>query len=210
MMDRNGIGTDATIADHIKTIHNREYANTQSHTLDHSAHLPPVASCRYVERTRDRRIKPTTLGYALVVAYMQQDLALYKPFLRAQMERDLTEICAGTKTRDQVVAETIAIVWLLVAVFERWVSCSFLTCMCPLACCRCVKCLQRRSAVPQQWSVSLQRHFVMLPADTVLVEVEVVEVAVLLTPLVPKWSPTTLFAVACAARTCSSLYVAPQ
>ena len=119
MMDRNGIGTDATIADHIKTIHNREYASTQSHTLDHSAHLPPVASCRYVERTRDRRIKPTTLGYALVVAYMQQDLALYKPFLRAQMERDLTEICAGTKTRDQVVAETIAIVWLLIAVFER-------------------------------------------------------------------------------------------
>jgi DNA topoisomerase-3 len=55
-MDKNGIGTDATISEHIKTIQERKYAekiNNQFH--------------------------PTQLGVALVQAYTELDLPLALP-----------------------------------------------------------------------------------------------------------------------------------
>ncbi|RLN98490.1 hypothetical protein BBJ28_00022903 [Nothophytophthora sp. Chile5] len=64
-MDTNGIGTDATIADHIKTILKREYA---------------------VKVNNDTQFKPTTLGLALVLSYEQMGLELAKPVLRAARE----------------------------------------------------------------------------------------------------------------------------
>lgn len=46
-MDQNGIGTDATIATHISTIQNREYA----------------------KKDGQQKFHPTTLGIALIEAY---------------------------------------------------------------------------------------------------------------------------------------------
>ncbi|GMF10670.1 unnamed protein product [Phytophthora lilii] len=61
-MDSNGIGTDATIAEHIKTILKREYA---------------------IKVNNDTQFKPTTLGLALVLSYEHMGLELAKPVLRA-------------------------------------------------------------------------------------------------------------------------------
>lgn len=61
-MDSNGIGTDATIAEHIKTILKREYA---------------------AKVNNDTQFKPTTLGLALVLSYENMGLDLAKPALRA-------------------------------------------------------------------------------------------------------------------------------
>jgi DNA topoisomerase-3 len=61
-MDSNGIGTDATIAEHIKTILKREYA---------------------IKVNNDTQFKPTTLGLALVLSYENMGLELAKPALRA-------------------------------------------------------------------------------------------------------------------------------
>ncbi len=47
LMDQNGIGTDATIATHISTIQNREYA----------------------KKDGQQKFHPTTLGIALIEAY---------------------------------------------------------------------------------------------------------------------------------------------
>lgn len=47
LMDQNGIGTDATIATHISTIQNREYATKDA----------------------QQKFHPTTLGIALIEAY---------------------------------------------------------------------------------------------------------------------------------------------
>lgn len=47
VMDKNGIGTDATIHEHIRIIQERGYA----------------------EMTRSRHLKPTKLGLALVESY---------------------------------------------------------------------------------------------------------------------------------------------
>jgi len=46
-MDKNGIGTDATIHEHIKTIQERHYAI----------------------QTKSRHLKPTVVGLSLVEAY---------------------------------------------------------------------------------------------------------------------------------------------
>lgn len=94
-MDSNGIGTDATIAEHIKTILKREYA---------------------VKVNGNMHFKPTQLGLALVQAYEQMGFDLAKPRLRAavstleasfisvlfspcesQMEADCKAISSGCK-----------------------------------------------------------------------------------------------------------------
>ena len=60
LMDKHGIGTDATIAQHIATILTREYASKENN-----------------------RFTPTTLGLALVDGYKKIGFTLDKPDLRA-------------------------------------------------------------------------------------------------------------------------------
>ncbi|WEW60570.1 DNA topoisomerase [Emydomyces testavorans] len=99
LMDANGIGTDATMADHISKIKEREYVATR----------PRSGSGR---NSVDEFI-PTKLGVALVEGYddLVVDLAdcpsLCKPFLRKEMELRMRDICAGTRTRGQVVSENL-------------------------------------------------------------------------------------------------------
>ncbi|CAI5721922.1 hypothetical protein KXD40_004577 [Peronospora effusa] len=81
-MDSNGIGTDATIAEHIKTILKREYA---------------------IKVNNATQFKPTTLGLALVLSYEHMGLELAKPVLRAAMENDCKAISLGQKQMKQVV-----------------------------------------------------------------------------------------------------------
>ena len=85
-MDKNGIGTDATIHEHIQKILAR----------------------RYAIKTRDSRFIPTRLGVALVEAFdmLGLDFSLTQPKIRAKLEKDLTRVCAGTLTKDQVIAES--------------------------------------------------------------------------------------------------------
>jgi len=89
IMDATGIGTDATIADHIKTVQERHYV---------------------VKFGPQNRFKPTDLGLALVRTYnrLGHDRAISKPELRAAMERDLVRICRGETNKDQVVHSAVA------------------------------------------------------------------------------------------------------
>jgi DNA topoisomerase-3 len=82
LMDKNGIGTDATIAQHIQTIQERGYATK----MNPGAHFAP-----------------TTLGVALVDAYNSMGLELSQPKLRADMEADMLTICKGNRSKDDVV-----------------------------------------------------------------------------------------------------------
>ncbi|KAA0168790.1 hypothetical protein FNF28_02337 [Cafeteria roenbergensis] len=87
-MDKEGIGTDATIAEHIKTIVARSYAVQ-------TAGSPA-------------RFAPTTLGTALVWGFARLRVPMYRPFLRRNMEADLEEVCRGSKTKDAIVEACIA------------------------------------------------------------------------------------------------------
>ena len=84
-MDRHGIGTDATIAEHIAKIQEREY----------------------VSKDTNNRFRPTLLGLALYEAYNQLGYALTEPFLRAGMEADCTRISKGEVSKDEIVTRHI-------------------------------------------------------------------------------------------------------
>lgn len=74
LMDKYGIGTDATHAEHIEKIQDRSY----------------------VELTTDKRFHPTSLGLALVEGYNRMGYEMSKPALRADLEKQLVDICAGS------------------------------------------------------------------------------------------------------------------
>lgn len=90
LMDANGIGTDATIAEHIEKIGKREYITKAT-------------------KQRKSFLVPTTLGMGLVDGFEELNLrnSLTKPFLRKSLEDELKKICAGSKTKNDVTQEMI-------------------------------------------------------------------------------------------------------
>ncbi|KAF3386192.1 DNA topoisomerase 3 [Penicillium rolfsii] len=98
LMDANGIGTDATMAEHIAKIKEREYV---------------VVNTRGSGRSKAEELIPTRLGIALVEGYdnvvagLPNSISLSKPFLRKEMELRMLEICAGSKTRQEVVQQSL-------------------------------------------------------------------------------------------------------
>ncbi|KAF7683140.1 DNA topoisomerase 3-alpha [Astathelohania contejeani] len=86
LMDRHGIGTDATIHEHIQKIQTRKYAIKKAN-----------------------RILPLDLGIFLIKAYEELGLELGKPLLRSKLEKDLKLICKGTVGKDEVIKKEICI-----------------------------------------------------------------------------------------------------
>ena len=107
LMDANGIGTDATMAEHIKKIQEREYVMTRS-----GPRANAQQDGRDAQGARGGSVQqfiPTTLGVALIEGYgnIGLETGLDKPFLRKDMETKMREICAGTKSRYDFVQETL-------------------------------------------------------------------------------------------------------
>ena len=100
LMDANGIGTDATMAEHISKIKEREYVQTQPRGGGGRGRTPGNSVQQFI---------PTTLGVALIEGYdnIGLDTSLGKPFLRKEMEAGMREICAGTKSRNDFLHETL-------------------------------------------------------------------------------------------------------
>ncbi len=94
LMDANGIGTDATMAEHIAKIVDREYVARQS---------------RGGGRNAVSEFIPTSLGVALIEGYdnIGLDVSVSKPFLRKEMELKMKAICEGRLTRTEVVHESL-------------------------------------------------------------------------------------------------------
>ncbi|KAL3468461.1 DNA topoisomerase [Aspergillus heterothallicus] len=98
LMDANGIGTDATMTEHIEKIKNRSYIGVHS---------------RGSGRNAVKELIPTRLGIALILGYddvfagLPDSPSLSKPFLRKQMELEMREICAGTRIRQHLVQESL-------------------------------------------------------------------------------------------------------
>ncbi|RXW19396.1 hypothetical protein EST38_g6463 [Candolleomyces aberdarensis] len=85
LMDKNGIGTDATIAQHIQTIVKREYV---------------------IERMEGsmKHLVPTTLGIGLVQGYNELGLpkSVSKPSLRRETERRMVQVCEGATQKAEM------------------------------------------------------------------------------------------------------------
>jgi DNA topoisomerase III len=86
LMEKHGIGTDATHAEHIETIKSRSYVGVQA---------------------GDGRFLPCSLGMGLVQGYDDIGITLSKPNLRADLEADLKRICDGVRNPKDVLKEQI-------------------------------------------------------------------------------------------------------
>ena len=86
VMDKNGIGTDATIATHISTIQQREYV------------IKDQRNC----------FKPTPLGLALVEGYNSMGYQLNKPFLRAAIESDCAKVARGEMRKEEALTKCLS------------------------------------------------------------------------------------------------------
>lgn len=93
LMDANGIGTDATMADHIEKIQTRDYIRTHQRG----------------SATGLKEFIPTGLGVALIEGFDKMDFetSLGKPFLRKEMELKMKAICAGRTTKQAVLHESL-------------------------------------------------------------------------------------------------------
>ncbi|KAK5636693.1 hypothetical protein RRF57_012405 [Xylaria bambusicola] len=125
LMDANGIGTDATMAEHIQKIQERDYVRTVPRTS-----RPDEADDVEGGRGRGDRggrggrrgrgaatnarggvmdFIPTQLGVALIEGFdrMNFETSLGKPFLRKEMELKMKAICEGRTTKEVVLDESI-------------------------------------------------------------------------------------------------------
>ncbi|XP_018576007.1 DNA topoisomerase 3-alpha, partial [Anoplophora glabripennis] len=87
LMEKHGIGTDATHAEHIDKIKSRDYVGLHENMY----------------------FVPGTLGMGLVEGYnnIGLEVSLAKPVLRAEFENDLKLICDGLKNPEEVRVEQI-------------------------------------------------------------------------------------------------------
>ncbi|GAB1611339.1 DNA topoisomerase 3-alpha-like, partial [Argonauta hians] len=85
LMEKHGIGTDATHAEHIETIKSRNYVGVRE----------------------DGRFVPGHLGMGLVEGYDAMGFAMSKPHLRSELEADLKKVCDGHKTKEEVLQAQI-------------------------------------------------------------------------------------------------------
>ncbi|KAJ4361826.1 DNA topoisomerase [Neocucurbitaria cava] len=129
LMDANGIGTDATMAEHIAKIKDREYVVARSSTGGIAAGGNGASRGRGRGRGGGGRggrggaaiaqngggtggvqeFIPTTLGVALIEGYdnVGFETSLSKPFLRKEMEAQMKAICEGRTTRNDVVQQNL-------------------------------------------------------------------------------------------------------
>lgn len=131
LMDANGIGTDATMAEHIQKIQDREYVATtdrdgrsfgsegtnesrvtrgsSSRGGGRAARARGASAAAGGRRGGLRVFIPTKLGVALILGFdrMNLETSLGKPFLRKEMELQMKAICEGRTTKDAVLRENI-------------------------------------------------------------------------------------------------------
>ncbi|KAM0672001.1 topoisomerase IA [Ordospora colligata] len=96
LMDKNGIGTDATIHEHIHKIQERGYA-----------------------RRVGEEIRPLSLGTALIDAYEMFGLEVSKSKLRKELEQKLKEISSGRMEGRNVVENEILVYKRIYGVLKR-------------------------------------------------------------------------------------------
>ncbi|KAL4445249.1 hypothetical protein ABPG74_022062 [Tetrahymena malaccensis] len=88
LMEKNSIGTDASIPKHIKNIVDRKYVEINE---------------------ENRTLRPTKLGRALIDGFKKIDKELVTPQIRAQIENSVNQIATSEKKFSQVINESLAL-----------------------------------------------------------------------------------------------------
>ncbi|KAJ9471097.1 putative uncharacterized protein LOC100215195 [Diplonema papillatum] len=109
-MDKNGIGTDASIPQHIQNVCDRRYVmvcgdqfgigRAFGRVLDHKRMREPKPG-------EGRYMVPTEMGVALINAFFTSDSELVQPRVRAHIEAEVGKIAVGARHRDEVVRHNL-------------------------------------------------------------------------------------------------------
>ena len=84
-MEKNNIGTDSTIHEHIETIQKRKYAVKNNNTF-----------------------KPTSLGASLIIAYKNLGMIIADCDVRRMMEKNMERIAQGLISKELAAEETLS------------------------------------------------------------------------------------------------------
>ena len=104
-MDQNGIGTDASIPQHIQTIQDRGYVQLRDGS---GAPILPLKPGRGpVRRSPGRFLVPTARGLALVRGLKALDSSLVEPEVRALIERECGLVAQGDMLQAQVLRKNV-------------------------------------------------------------------------------------------------------
>jgi len=88
LMEKHGVGTDASMATHVSNVQKRGYVKLDDAT---------------------RRLTPAPLGLALIHAYTLIDPALVRPTVRSAIENECGRIAKGLANKKQVVSKAIKV-----------------------------------------------------------------------------------------------------
>ncbi len=118
-MDKHGIGTDASIATHVKNICDRRYVTVcddegrpiMDEHEERSGDRGGRGNARAAEAAGGigRFMVPTSLGIALVQAFDRCDASLVRPELRASMEQQVARIAVGEDRKDIVLERNLRV-----------------------------------------------------------------------------------------------------
>eukprot|EP00957_Ditylum_brightwellii_P154594 11766085-Ditylum_brightwellii.AAC.1 len=124
LMDKNRIGTDASMATHVKNIVDRNYVVLCDETgTPLRPPRPPVPGQRPKPRQIGRYLVPTPLGVGLLDLFRKGDdrgikmnfsddhnspALLSQPTIRAQMENEVAQIASSALDKNSVVMQNLA------------------------------------------------------------------------------------------------------
>ncbi|CAD7971015.1 unnamed protein product [Amoebophrya sp. A120] len=117
LMDKNGIGTDASMAGHIENICVRNYVSVCGPGEKGSKEAGPRVMTKGMNKgklksgewPKSRHLVPTGLGLAVLDIVQRSVPELVDPKIRAYMEKQCNQISDGVNSKDTVVTENIKV-----------------------------------------------------------------------------------------------------
>eukprot|EP01062_Namystynia_karyoxenos_P028313 TRINITY_DN21465_c0_g1_i1.p1 TRINITY_DN21465_c0_g1~~TRINITY_DN21465_c0_g1_i1.p1 ORF type:complete len:1104 (+),score=280.97 TRINITY_DN21465_c0_g1_i1:101-3412(+) len=109
-MDRHGIGTDASIPQHVENVVNRKYVAICNDPFGLGRAFGRKVDWNRIDEPaagEGRYMIPTELGVSFIHAFQRADEELVKPEVRAHIEAEVAKIADGARLKSEVVSTNL-------------------------------------------------------------------------------------------------------